>query len=503
MTDLLDRILLLASKKQTPCLPDLQELPESKSVTPAPFFERLLSQKSKEKPSSAATSKFDSPFYAISDDTRRLYENTIKSMMEQHLAESEDIGRNRYALILAGEMKKLKWDRTKAVEHIAEWNTGNNPPMPDNELDIIMNQAYDEVYDHSPNNWAILEHHRDKAKRKIDFVPEEPDDGKLWYTWEDILDTPDFAKPVEPLGRWLLWEGRIGVLYADRKMGKGTLAAYEIAEIAKNNPDIKVLYIANDEGADEVAKRYLNEGNPIIPRSTNIAFCIGSYCPTTWGAAGERIEEFKPDVIILDSILSILNLWENKGNSSIDNSEFMKWGEAIGGKFRSMLTAIGLEKTSVLWLHHTNRQGSFLGSAGIGAAPDIMIHMWGSRFKPERVIQYEARAGIGMHGKKVNLTYSHETGYVDNGDLPSKDSALSPLEKWVTSVLKDGPMSTKAIKELYEKRFQQKPTSSLDRVKQSLGIESYKEGIIYMWKLPEQDEEQHNVNDLMEGEEND
>jgi hypothetical protein len=162
-----------------------------------------------------------------------------------------------------------------------------------------------------------------------------------------------------------VWRGEYVLLAGREKLGKTTLAAADAVAAAKAGST--VLWIGAEEGANRIASRFhgLSSGDAgALGR-----IFVPSRWPTSWDDLDALIGRHQPDAIYVDSLHSLLSAL---GEEIPLPSETARW-HALGLLFKKRVDGT---KAGIAVLHHaTKATGKYTGSAGIGAAPDVIIEL--------------------------------------------------------------------------------------------------------------------------------
>lgn len=170
----------------------------------------------------------------------------------------------------------------------------------------------------------------------------------------------------------LLPKGEMLLLAALPKVGKSLLAtevAYAVlcggsvlGETAKQG---KVLYISSDESPSSLKRRFYARGFDLLPERNNLRV-MTHLDLNNLGVLEEQLDEFRPDLVVVDSLTSItldLGISEN-------DSEFARYVY----RFKDLLKRYN--SASIL-IHHQNKSKEHKGLDKVAGSSRIPAAVWG------------------------------------------------------------------------------------------------------------------------------
>lgn len=329
------------------------------------------------------------------------------------------------------------------------------------------------------------------------------------------------ASQIEPQPITWLWEGwipygAITLLDGNPGEGKSTLAADLISRVSsgrplpgqsaeKARPASKVLVVsAEDSPAKIIIPRLIaTDGN-----RENVFLWLGvgqkkgarlPKLPLDIPKLQALLWDHRPALVLIDPFLSYLE-------TDTDSHK----AQDVGGVLLQLAQLAEKYDTAMILVRHLNKLGGGtalyrgLGSIGIiGTARSGMIlatnpdddkqlilastkHNWSKR--PKSIV-------LKIEQKTTSKdTYAGRVEWVGETDLSADDLVAKPEKKgsgeatagayeWLQKVLADGPKSAIDVSIAADAAGVAERT--IERVKKSLGVEVYREGRRWMWRLPE------------------
>lgn len=221
------------------------------------------------------------------------------------------------------------------------------PPLPDNvDADEII------------GGWSDV-----RVERPAPFGALEP--PRTW-TLEELMVAPErLQTPAATIPR-LVWPERVTLLAAREKLGKSTLAAAGAAAASDGAPFLggrcvrsTVLWVCLEEHPADLVRRQL------ALRTDPERFHVTFECPTI-DALDALVERHRPDVLVVDTLVKIVELDAPEAGSSAQWTPLMS-------RFSRMARERGC---GVLLIHHGNKSdGSYRDSTAIGASVDVVLEM--------------------------------------------------------------------------------------------------------------------------------
>lgn len=449
--------------KDTPIKPHLPPCVDV-DCEPLPLFERLI--KANKKPDN----KPDKSNLFIEDGTSKQFK--IKSMcvklMEQCVMDS-DSGRNTFAHILACEALKVGYSDEEMKDAVVGWNARNNSALPDDEIEKVINSAIN-GYDYSTDN-PVLSVWRARAVKEIESEKEKKEESlpSSLPSLFDIIERDDsITEKAKPVGPWLTWQGCITVLSSAPGKGKGLLLTYESLEVIRKGGT--VMWVGTDEALGNVVIRFKEAG--ITPEeSKHVKIGVMSEAPETWKHLFKVTLECKPDLLILDSLTTLVTRWWDKTKEIPDASKKEHWEEIVSGYFHQYIHNVH-PLCSIIWLHHDVKEigRGYFGSVGIAGATDVLIGL--TRRKNDNIVILDVkkqRAMIDIPEEQFRLAYSKEkmcyTLMKTTAEIAGTAQSASQLvQDWVTDLLKDGSMIRDEIVKAFTEEFPMLSEATLNKV---------------------------------------
>ena len=170
----------------------------------------------------------------------------------------------------------------------------------------------------------------------------------------------------------LLPKGEMLLLAALPKVGKSLLAT-EVAYAVLSGGSVlgeqvvkgKVLYISSDESPSSLKRRFYARGFDLLPERNNLRV-MTHLDLTNLGVLEEQLDEFRPDLVVVDSLTSItldLGISEN-------DSEFARYVY----RFKDLLKRYN--SASIL-IHHQNKSKEQKGLGKVAGSSRIPAAVWG------------------------------------------------------------------------------------------------------------------------------
>jgi hypothetical protein len=282
--------------------------------------------------------------------------------------------RDNEALLRASECRKVNIPREGCTELLLEWNKSNSPPLSDSAIDRVVTSAYTgNGYDFGTNSPSLYAA-RMAAKREVltsDAVQqfetkksgERADEPRSFTDW---MSSIDIHEQLDIVGKLISWRGRISLLSGREKTsGKSTLCTYEAVCALKRG--YRVYWASPDESLGDILVRF----KPYIDNNESLGddlFIAGNASvPRTWSDLVNDVIAFEPDLIVLDSVHSLL---QRLIGDLPDSSETHAWH-----RWMSHLRPLAVHlDTAIVWIHHASKHNDkAIGSVGITAAVDETI----------------------------------------------------------------------------------------------------------------------------------
>lgn len=323
--------------------------------------------------------------------------------------------RDDEALLRAAECRKVGLSENDCLIALFTWNTLNKPPLGDSDIRRITKSAFTgEGYDFGTNNDSLRtareQGHKVTQKQKIDVEKFLSDDEEPSDTEEEekhvrrsrtvtelLAGGADLTMP-ETVGEYISWRKRITLLAGREKYsGKSTLCTFEA--MAALRKGYRVLWISPDEPREDILYRLVEAGVREYAEQCEIAGDLD--VPHGWTELEQMIISAKPDLIILDSIHSILPMI-NKSGKVPDSSESAEWHTLVA-YLRPLAVKLN---AAIVWIHHvTKATGQAAGSFGIAAAVDAVVTI--------SPVQKENRRKLAFVGRRVNSSMDCALDYLD------------------------------------------------------------------------------------------
>ena len=281
------------------------------------------------------------------------------------------------AILRASECRKVGNSQDDTLELIQKWNESNEPPLEEDDLSRVVKSAFKgDGYDFGTKSSDPLCEARTRARELVNEhqndEDDEDDDGDSRdlrpRTLTELLADPDIGKVPETVGEWISWRGCLSLLVgAPKTSGKSTLCTYEAkAALQKGG---RVLWITNDEPVGFVVRRFVEAGLTDDEQG-RLFVSAGTVFPSIWKQVMWQIDQVEPDLVILDSLHSVLLVLSGKGKLP-EQSETAEWQSLL-----TKLRPLAIESNfAVVWIHHANKTGVSAGSVGITAAADVIIDL--------------------------------------------------------------------------------------------------------------------------------
>lgn len=322
---------------------------------------------------------------------------------------------------------------------------------------------------------------------------------------DKLLTLYSNVKPV-PI-KWLWYPyiaiGKITLLQGDPGDGKSSMMLNLIAELSKGGetPDGKalgrprrVIYQCSEDGAADTIKPRLDAYGA---DSSNVAF-IDEEVYSGLTLDDERIREaiidFKPQLVVIDPIQSYI------GNDS---------DLQIAVRARKLMRRISMWASTydcaiVLIGHLSKKEGSKdlyrgLGSIDVVASARSVLQVERDSMDEDVRIVRQVKNSLAPKGEDIRFEIRRGTGFrwlsgdqeipagandnVQNGfeDLPKNKQELAAAV--LKRLLSDGPVECSKVKTVVSEYGIGERT--LNKVKATIGIQSYREMRKWYWRLPE------------------
>lgn len=437
--------------------------------------------------------------------------------------------RNDNTWLRAVECRKARYTEDEAFEMIAEWNELNVPPLSYSEVKMAVNSAYvGKAYDTGTKKYPMLGKARKHAKTVMQkkrvkprrLVDEEEEDDfeentdeaepekekrtrkkKKVYKEEEV--NPKWRLPIsiydivhdksikeipDRVGRWISFRKKTTLLGAREKAGKSTFAWYDAYYAMQQGH--KVMWVGGwgDSDKDELKAMHAEAKMGKLGRDANknlLHISTNEELPQSWEELFYQIRHVKPDLLVLDTLTSVLNTCHPTG--APDTSEPEKWNEIV-----SIIKPLAVElNMAVVWIHHTTKANmeEFRGSTAIAASVDYLVLMvYKNKFAFERKVLSQGRITMAIP-REMHIRYvAGEEGFVEveASEQGSIDTATNAVKVALQQILISGKKVEKNIvfKLLKEEYDIECGSSTIRRARMDLGVEVDREGNMYYWYIP-------------------
>ncbi|MGF1670580.1 MAG: DNA repair protein RadA [Balneolaceae bacterium] len=206
-------------------------------------------------------------------------------------------------------------------------------------------------------------------KHKIDISEHRGDDKVLKLNDISFKNQDRTQSKIGELDRVLgggFVSGSLILLGGDPGIGKSTLTL----QVAKNNPAMKILYVAGEESGSQIKQRAvrlkIDGENLLIYQNTEIASVI------------RKAREIKPDLLVIDSIQTVFS----SGLSSLPGSiQQIK-------ECSTMLQQIAKkENITTLLIGHVTKEGDIAGPRILEHMVDTVLHFDGDQSQLHRLLR--------------------------------------------------------------------------------------------------------------------
>jgi hypothetical protein len=408
--------------------------------------------------------------YPITDEMLEAVDILLE--MDVH---TDSTSRNVEAYRRACECRKIGWSEDIALKRMLEWNRQHvEPPLPEEESEGNDNAIVYTVQrafagntlpnDYSPDGWPTLKEARKEAARRIKARQLEQDHpsplpdvllttqqaivesvkpthqfGQLkTFTLADLAKIEELMEEPEELLQSLCWREHHTILCGESGVGKSTVIRSLCADAAAK--DFRTLWLTNEaEPQALIWWRRVGGHEPEVAANIEVVdprylILDIDYREKRWDAYEELIRRVRPDVIVIDSLYSMLDFLDG---GYPDDNETGVWMR----KIRSLSILATQVKAGLLTLHHTNKSGVFTGSMGIKNACDDMFLMTRSPrdnnkriFKNDKTrwgrTRFEMLCDITGIGAELRYLYR----VVTDDETPG---SLTPMEKQVINLLRE------------------------------------------------------------------
>jgi len=431
----------------------------------------------------------------------KIKQTALEFLLTQNVTQGN---RDDAALLRASECRKVGINKSDCLKRIQQWNTKNNPPLDDSDLVRIVSSAYTGTgYDFGSGTPALAKA-REYAKRQtqdVDVVRllNDENDNEQYErrprTFAELKVEGFSMEMPELVGEFCSWRGRITLLAGREKTsGKSTLCTFEA--IAALKKGYRVLWVSHDEPREDTCYRFQKAGAENFAENLIIASDMDA--PLSLTELITYIKDTKPDLLILDSIHSLIPLI-NEGKMP-DSSQTAEWQQFIN----RLRPAATLLEIAVIWIHHVNKAtGTAMGSIGITAGVDAIVTLIPIGTSSRRKLTFEGRrTSTNMN---CILEYLGESeGYMRfdwEDDVDKKLSApiQNPCDmvvKWLLEYLGDSlePVESLSIKQDFERAFPDVSERTLERAKTKIGIRIIRKsgkdhGTMWALPIPKKDED--------------
>jgi len=284
--------------------------------------------------------------------------------------------RNNEALLRASEGRKLGYDENTCLSLISTWNAANEQSLPEDSIKTVVRSAYTGAgYDFGLNN-SSLRLAREQAEIYLmqELIDQfaQPSGGRTGRerenvkTYGELLQEINLEEKLEALGQYISWPGRITLLVGrEKQAGKSTIATYEAVQALKKGK--RVYWLTPEESIQDVLLRFKAYLGDATEFESNLFIPTLDRMPCTWNEIVFDLIKYKPDMVVLDSVHSVLARIDPKTPDSSDTS---RWHYLV-----SYLRPLVICKNiALIWIHHANKQSNTaIGSVGITAAVDEVI----------------------------------------------------------------------------------------------------------------------------------
>jgi len=289
---------------------------------------------------------------------------------------------------LCAKCRQVDYDENKTFNILCKINRKYVLPpyievgigVKDKTIEEIVQYVYErQIYPTAPDRWETLQRALEKKsfntnvvgkterERQLDeCTPAAEKSGIKVYTAVEMAKIAEMLNPPVPILQWLCWQETITIISGDGGVGKSTLLRRLVANSAKEGT--KTVWLTN-----EAEPQSISWWNKVDGINENIFIFDTRYCYTDinadekWDALQDVIEQIKPQVVVVDTLLSMLHWLE----CIPDDNETAAW-QALVRRLGWLGTRI---KAGVVILHHGNKQGKFTGSMGIRNGCDEMYYM--------------------------------------------------------------------------------------------------------------------------------
>jgi len=463
--------IIKLAKKQRSTAPAYVLAPKVKPLAELCEFVKSLSS------DKAVKRNTDWELPVISERMLRVKRKALEFLLTQGVGQGN---RDNATLLRASESRKIGTSKSDCLEQIQKWNIKNSPPLDDNDLTRIVDSAFTGAgYDFGTGTPALAKA-REYAKRQtqeIDvarLLSDKNDDEQYERrprTFAELKVEGFSMEMPELVGEFCSWRGRITLLAGREKTsGKSTLCTFEA--IAALKKGYRVLWVSHDEPREDTCYRFQKAGAENFAENLIIASDMDA--PLSLTELITYIKDTKPDLLILDSIHSLIPLI-NEGKMP-DSSQTAEWQQFIN----RLRPAATLLEIAVIWIHHVNKAtGTAMGSIGITAGVDAIVTLIPIGTSSRRKLTFEGRrTSTNMN---CILEYLGESeGYMRfdwEDDVDKKLSApiQNPCDmvvKWLLEYLGDSlePVESLTIKQDFERAFPDVSERTLERAKTKIGV---------------------------------
>jgi hypothetical protein len=184
------------------------------------------------------------------------------------------------------------------------------------------------------------------------------------FTAHNLQRIVDFFTPPELVCEFLVYKGTHTVVSAEHGAGKSTMARSLSIGAARNNK--RVLWVSAEEEPKPAwwwTRMGIQASDPVYVIDTRLYSGHARQGEERWRLLGKIIKQLKPNIVVFDTLYSLLCWLERTRPDKGDPDQWMPLVKQVG----SLGTSCG---AGVLTLHHNNRSGTYSGSAGIGNGCD-------------------------------------------------------------------------------------------------------------------------------------
>jgi KaiC/GvpD/RAD55 family RecA-like ATPase len=250
----------------------------------------------------------------------------------------------------------------------------------------------------------------------------------------------------------LIQEGKLVLLAAREKSGKGLLTIDLVASVAEGSEFLgrattqgKAIYCATEETLGEVQTRVLNrmgetkEPVPvmILPLDGTTGDTLDVTKPDSVDRLRAMIEEHQPKLLVIDVLREI---HDRKEDSSDDMAPILR-------VLRSLAHQTG---TAIVLNHHMSKSGHSRGSTAIGGGADVLMEL---QSNPDDGASTALGGILTVKGRSVpkqrlSISFGVDSRWTATGDPPPGTPRPSSKKKLLAALISSPePLSVKQIAE--------------------------------------------------------